>query len=118
MEAAIFSAILLVAILFIICIVKIVSKGFLFKNGELSCFITLIPVNGKNEEIEYTVRSLLWDKAWGKYTGQYILLVLIDCDAETYKICEKLSEEFESVSFCKSSELESFISNPSSVSSS
>jgi len=112
MEPLIYSSILLGTVLLIICFVKIFANNFLLKKGEMACCITLIPVNKKSEQIEYTVRSLLWSESWGKHSGQCILLVLIEFDEEIIEICKKLCEEYSPVFFCNLNELEGYIKSP------
>ena len=69
---------------------KSVTKKILSKNEKSPCVVTIIPVNGNHENVEYTVRSLLWGKNWRKYTGQFILIVIIECDKETIKLCRNV----------------------------
>ncbi len=112
MEPLIYSIIIIGSVLLIVCLIKLITTAFLTKRVRMSCIVTLIPVSGKMDDIEFTVRSILWSKNWDNYISYNILLVTLDCPDETYKICEKLCEEYEPVNMCKPSELESFIKNP------
>lgn len=114
MEGLIYSVIVILSVLVIICLVKLLTSAFFFEKNRLLCIFTIIPVKEK-EDIEYTVRSVLWSKNWERYSGQHILLVVSDCDDETKEICEKLCDEYEPVSMCRPDELEGIIKNPESI---
>lgn len=113
METLIFTVILVVSVLILVFILKSVTENILSKNEKSPCVVTIIPVNGNIKDVEYTVRSLLWGKNWRKYTGQFILIVIIECDKETIELCRKLCAEFVPVSCCNIKELEAYIQNPS-----
>lgn len=113
MEPLFYSVILVGTVIFIVTAVKAITAYLLPKKDVGLCLVTIIPISGNNENIEYTVRKLLWNNNLGKCAGQHILLVLINADEETYKICEKLCEEYQSVTLCNSCDLESVISSTS-----
>ena len=94
MQELIYCLVIVLTVLAIICIVKMLINTFLYKKGQLLCVFTIIPVTENKKDIEYTVRSLLWEKRWDEKTEQFIILVIINCDNETIQICKKLCEEY------------------------
>jgi hypothetical protein len=115
MEALIYSVVITLSVLAIICLVKFLTAMFFKKQGKLLCMFTIVPIKGNTQDIEYTIRSLLWRENWENYTGQRIILVLIDCDEETTKLCQKLCEEYEPVCICSPDEIRTLIDNPNAV---
>ncbi len=112
MQELIYCLVIVLTVLAIICIVKMLINTFLYKKGQLLCVFTIIPVTENKKDIEYTVRSLLWEKRWDEKTEQFIILVIINCDNETIQICKKLCEEYEPVCMCRPEQLEDIIKNP------
>lgn len=112
MEALLYSIVIVVSVLLIICLIKVITSAFLNKKKTILTMFTIVPVKAKDEDIEYTVRSLLWSSNWESLIGNRIILVLTECDEETIKLCNKLSEEYEPVITCYPEELKNLITNP------
>ena len=66
----------------------------------------VVAASGHDEEIEYSVRSLV-SQADDLETGGERFIVVVDngMDEETRKICEKIKSDFCGVEVCKMSEL-------------
>ena len=67
MEALIYSIVIVISVLLIICLVKVITSAFLYKKKTILTMFTLVPVTAKEEDIEYTVRSLLWSSNWESF---------------------------------------------------
>ena len=115
MDAIIYTTIILVSVLAIICLVKFLSSIFFEKRNEMLCFFTLIPVSDLDEDIEYTVRSIIWSRSWEWNQNQHIILVLKNCSEETIAICEKICQEYEPVSMCLPDQLSLLVDDPASA---
>lgn len=105
----------LFALFMILCVIAgieliqgLVKWIFVSKSSAKS--IIVFPVKGTCEDIEYIVRYLNW-KCGNELQDctDTILLVDMGADSETITLCRKLCEDYETVGFCKSSEIEKYL---------
>lgn len=109
MDSVIFSLILIGCIFAVVEIVRQISHYILSSRKNISS-ITVMPVSGRMDDVEYVVRGLLWQKNWSelKNYGKIILLDL-GADDETVRICQSFAEENELIEFFTPSELENYL---------
>ena len=107
MENIMFAAAIVVLTLAAVCFIKAITNYLLSVKKEPLYALTLLPVNENSQDIEFTVRNILWSKGWDRISDQEVLLVLGECSDETKAICYKLSEEYAAVDVCTCSELQS-----------
>ena len=111
MDALIYSAVIILAFLGVSCVAKYLVDIFYKSKCCEFCMFTIIPVK-KEQDIEFAVRSVLWNKNWEELAGQRILLVLKENDDDTKSLCKKLCEEYEPVNMCYPYELEKIVDDP------
>lgn len=70
--------------------------------------VTIVPVNGHEEKLEYIIRASLARSRW--YTSRQLLVIAdMGMDAETRMICERLCRDNEEIYCCKAQELNSVL---------
>ncbi len=110
MENIFFALAIVVLTIAAVYLVRAFANFLLQKRKNPLFALTVLPVRKESEDIEYTVRNIVWSSSWDRITNQELLLVVFsDCTDETMKICEKLSEQYAVVSFCFEDELPDFI---------
>lgn len=109
MEAVVFTVVISVFVILFVCLVKVVSKNFLKSKNNVYKVISVIPLSGSCEDVEYTVRSVMWGDNWNEYSVHKIILAMQDCDEETLIICNKLTQEYDCVTACELSQLSDVI---------
>ncbi len=115
MDVLIYSVVLVISVLAVICVIKFLCAVFFENKAKLLCFFTLVPVYDNDEDIEYTIRSILWSRNWERNTNQHIILVMKNCEKEIVELCEKICEEYEPVSMCSPEQLAELVDDPQSA---
>lgn len=111
MDALIYSVLIILSILGLACIFKLIVD-MVYKKKDYDFYIfTIVPVKDR-ENVEFAVRSVLWDKTWERFVGKRILLVVEEDDAEGITLCKKLCEEYDTVNMCFPSELPKIVDDP------
>lgn len=111
MKVLLYMCVIIISVTLVIAVFKKITKVFLTKKDNLSCVISIVPVNNTTKDIEYIVRNLIESKKWGDSYGQYILLVLIECGNEILRLCEELAKVHDVVFTCNIDELGQIIQN-------
>ena len=75
MKVLLYMCVIIISVTLVIAVFKKITKVFLTKKDNLSCVISIVPVNNTTENIEYIVRNLIECKKWGDSYGQYILVI-------------------------------------------
>ena len=109
MEAVVFTVVISVFVISLVCLVKVVSKNFLKSKNNVYKVISVIPLKGSCDDVEYTVRSVMWGDNWNEYCVHKIILAMQDCDDETVLLCNKLAQEYDCVTACELSKLSDVI---------
>lgn len=105
----------LFALFMILCVIAAIEliQGlvkWIFVSKSPARSIIIFPVKGACIDIEYIVRYLNWKCGNElKDSTDNILLVDMGADSETVSLCEKLCDDYETVAFCKSSEIEEYL---------
>lgn len=100
MESIIIICIIIFFIIAVICSAKLVTKNMMKSDTNIYKVYTVIPVTGKCNEIEYTVRSVLWSDNWNEFSRDKIILALDNCDDNTVTLCRNLCYSYNSVVMC------------------
>ncbi len=114
MEILNISAISIIIVTSIIGLATIIStiihRSSLDQNQQL---ISIVPLSGHVEKIEYIIRSMLIQfKQTNIINSQpYIIIIDMGIDDETKKICYLFAEKNTNISICKKDELPSFINS-------
>lgn len=109
MVYVIISIVVIVFVISIICLVKVVSRNVTRTRKDSYKVISVIPLMGKCDDVEYRVRSVIWGDTWNDICVHKIVLAVGNCDEDTKKICSKLSEEYQCVEVCDIAKINSFI---------
>ena len=56
--------------------------------------LVIVPISGHNEEIEYTLRSIITKFKWDGYKNQKIICLDFSMDDETRKICKMICKDY------------------------
>ncbi len=105
MQTVIFCVLLIVFVISICLLFKVVSKSLMSSEKVIYSVYSVIPVRGKCNNIEYTVRSFLWNDNWSNYTQEKIILALDGCDDTTKQICAGLCSQYNQVVMCDINEI-------------
>ena len=109
MEFTIFTLTMICCIFAVIEITRAIMQYVLMAKKRTNT-ITVMPINGKIDDIEYIVRHLMWKNSWGDdYTTQKIIILDLGADEETVSICKCLCEENQMIKFCTPKELEEYL---------
>ncbi len=111
MQAFIFTVIIVIFVISLVCLVKAISKNFLKSKKSTYKVVSVIPLTGNCEDVEYRVRSVMWGDTWNDTCTHQIILAMSDCDQETKQICGKLSEEYDFVLACNMEDLNRIITS-------
>ena len=107
MEYTLFAILIIFFIVVIIEFIKIITKNFLTgKKG--TDIITVLPISGRIEDVEYLIRQLMWKSNWEK-TSQKLILLDLGADDETVGICKNLCKDNILLKFFTPKELEEFL---------
>lgn len=111
MEYTLFAIAVICFIIVIIEFTKIISRYFLANKKDANV-ITVLPVKGNVEDVEYLIRQLMWKSNWDNTSlSQKIVLLDLGADDETAGICRNLCKDNTSLKFFSTKELEEFLSN-------
>lgn len=89
-------------------IIRMVENRIIKK--ENSHIISIIPLNGHVENVEYIIRSAIAEIDIKKsYNKSNIILINVNIDSETKKICELMCSKFPCITICKKDELTNII---------
>lgn len=109
MEYTLFALFMILCVIAAIEIIQGLVK-WIFASKSPDKSIIIFPVKGTCEDIEYIVRYLNWKCGNEPFDfAEKILLVDMGADNETVTLCKKLCEDYETVGFCKSSEIEEYL---------
>ncbi len=110
MKFAIFAIMMIGCIFAIIEITRAIMQYILFSKEHTDDIITVVPVTGKINDIEFIVRNLVWRSNWNSEdsTAKIILLDL-GADEDAVNICRKLSEKNYFIEFLSPQEFENFL---------
>lgn len=109
MEAVIFTVVISLFVISLVCLIKVISKNFLKSKNNVYKVVSVILLSGSCEDVEYTVRSVMWGDSWNEYCIHKIILAMQDCDDETVLLCNKLTQEYDCVTVCTLSQLPNVI---------
>ena len=107
MEYTLFTILILFSIFVVIEFTRIITKYFL-KNKKEADIITVFPISGRIEDVEYLIRQLMWKSNWEK-SSQKLILLDLGADDETVGICKNLCRDNLSLKFFTPRELEEFL---------
>lgn len=111
MEIFIYSVLVILSILGLACIFKFIVD-MIYKKKEHDFYIfTIVPVKNR-DNVEFALRSVLWNKSWERVVGKRIILVVEKDDKDGIALCGKLCEEYEAVYMCYPDELAKIVDDP------
>ena len=109
MEYMLFAVVMIGCIFAVIEIIHVIVQ-YILPPKKVSDTITVMPITGRMDDVEYVVRGLLWQKNWSdiKSNGKIILLNL-GADDETISVCKNFADENEMVELFTPIELEKYL---------
>ena len=107
MEYTLFAILTIFSIIVVIEFTKIITRYFLANKKETD-IITVLPISGRIEDVEYLIRQLMWKSNWEK-SSQKLILLDLGADDETVGICKNLCKDNLSLKFFTPRELEEFL---------
>ena len=109
MENILFAILIIFSIFVVIEFTNIITKYFL-SNKKDTQIITVLPIRGKIEDVEYLIRQLMWNSNWEK-SSQIIILLDLGADDETVEICKNICKDNIALKFLNPKELEEYLQN-------
>lgn len=96
---------MITSVLLVVCITGFFIKYIFLSKNSVSA-ITILPIKGRIENVEYLIRNIIIKSAWEKnYSPQKIILVDMGSDSETLDICKAMCAENDILILCKPSEI-------------
>lgn len=109
MEYALFAVLMVGCIFAAIEMIRLLAHALLPTRRNTN-ILTVMPISGRMDDIEYIVRGIIEQKNWTdeKHSGKIILLDL-GAEEETVRICKSFAEENVMVELFTPSELEKYL---------
>lgn len=109
MNYTLISILIICSIIAIIEFTEILTNCFL-KNKKEQRIITILPIRGRMEDVEYSIRQLLWKNKWINDSNfKYLILLDLGADDETASICNSICKDNLFIKFYNSQELQNFL---------
>ena len=109
MEFTLFALLMICCIFAVIEITRAIMQHILMTK-KMANTITVMPINGRIDDIEYIVRHLMWKSSWeDDFSPQKIIILNLGADEETVNICKCLCEDNHMIKFCTLEELEEYL---------
>lgn len=109
MEFALF-ALLMIGCIFAVIEITRALMQYILLTKKTPNTITVMPISGRIDDVEYIVRGLMWKKNWtDDNIPEKIILLDLGADDETVSICKSLAEDNELIEFYSPQELENYL---------